>query len=260
MKIFSFFAIMVCCFSLFITNGNDKAYFEVSIQFCNETYKEFFGNDFTSGIIKLVDENGNKYSMEVDPKKSSRFYIHELPFGNYKITYKNIKGEKMSALVVVNQSSQTYDLCIDNGVEWVLPTIFNSIQDNEFLEILFEGVGGVYYYEKILIGRRGEEYFIKSVLLKRDYTKNDTTKSYYENLVFNEIPTKNTFTSISAYDIEWLGLIETLIRFLETKTTCAANEERYYFIKNGELLGEFRNGFCYPISPWGKVAKKFFNK
>lgn len=260
MKLFSSLSIITCLLSLWsIDYNNDKAYFEVSIQFCNETYKEFFGGEHTTSIIRLIDEKEKKYLLEKEKNRPSRFFIDELPFGKYKISYKNIKGRRVSVPIEVNQSSQTYDLCIDEEIVWEEPTIFNNIQEGEFLEVLFEGVGGVYYYEKIIIGRQDDEYFVKSIPLKRDYAQKDETKSHFENLVFKELPTNNKFIPISSDDISWLKNIESLMSFLETKTTCASSEERYYFIKNGELLAEYKNGFCYEISPWGKITQRFFN-
>ena len=262
MKLFSSVIIIVtCCLSLFDTDNNsDKAYFEVSIQFCNETYKDFFGDEQTTNIIRLVDEKGKKHLLENEKNKPSRFFIDKLPFGKYKINYKNIKGKRTSIPIEVNQSSQTYELCIDKGVNWKEPSIFNEIADGEFLEILFEGAGGVYYYEKVVIGRQDDDFFIKSIPIKRDYSVKDETKSYYENLIFKELPTNNAFISLSDDDVVWLNHVETLMYFLETKSTCSSSEERYYFIKNGELLAEFKNGFCFKISPWGKLAKRFLNR
>lgn len=262
MKLFStFFILLTYWLGLFnIDNNNDKAYFEISIQFCNETYKDFFGGEQTTNIIRLIDEKGKKHLLEKEKNKPSHFFIDDLPFGKYKVNYKNIKGKRVSLPIEVNQSSQTYDLCIDENVNWVEPTILKEIKDGEFLEILFEGVGGVYYYEKLIIGKQDDDYFIKSILLKRDYTQKDETKSHYENLAFKELPTNNSFIALSADDMNWLGTIETLIHFLETNNSCSSSEERYYFIKNGELLAEFRNGFCYQISPFSKMTRRFFNR
>ena len=47
-----------------IDNNNDKAYFEISIQFCYETYKDFFGGEQTTNIIRLIDDKGKKHLLE----------------------------------------------------------------------------------------------------------------------------------------------------------------------------------------------------
>ena len=140
MKLFSSFAIIVTCWlGLFnVDNNNDKAYFEISVQFCNETYKDFFGSEQSTSIVRLIDEKGKKYVMDNEENKPSNFFLDEVPFGKYKISYKNIKGKRVSVPIEINQSSQTHEICIDEGIVWAVPSIFTEIQDGEFLEILFE--------------------------------------------------------------------------------------------------------------------------
>lgn len=263
MKLFSLLLI-VGCFIHFWYGYQEKegVHFEISINFCNETYRDFFGSTFSTKIIKLIDENGKKYLMNSDKSPASTFYIDDLPIGQYKISFKNFEGKKMILPIKISEDNQTYDLCIDENIDWRQPTLFNAIEDGEILEVIFEGSGGVYYYEKILIERQGENYFIKDIKIKRDYSvKEDETKSHYENLSFKEVERKEPKSvPISEENQLWLQSLETVMFFIETRAACMTNEEHYYFVKNGELLAEFKNGFCYRISPWGKMMKRFFNR
>lgn len=240
----------------------ETVHFEVTVNFCDETYRDFFGHTFTTNIIRLIDENGKKYLMQSENTPSSLFYIDELPLGKYKIAFKNFKGKRTSIPIEITEDNQTHELCLDEKITWKEPSLFNSIIDGEILEIIFEGSGGVYYYEKLLIERQGDEYFMKDVKIKRDYSvPEDENKSHFENLVFKEVYGQKP-KSISIYEDDWIWLnnLESVIDFIETKTTCMTNEEHYYFVKNGELLAQYKNGFCFKVSPWGKMVRRFFNR
>lgn len=232
---------------------------EIEIFFCNDAYREYFGEEMKVSIIHLVDAKGKRYNMESDTSPSTTFFINDLPFGVYHVLYKNLKGIKISVPIEIKETEQKIDLCIEEGIEWQTPNLLTTLENEEVLELIFEGVGGTYTYEKVLIEKKDSVWYLQYFKLERDYAiPKEENKTHFENLAFKTAAKGSETITLTEEKFNWLTGLETVTRLINSRNSCSMSEERYYFVKNGELLLEVQNGFCIRISPWGKLVTKFF--